>query len=72
MPKTPPATTQDQAPEEPTFTAQTWALGNGPLQVPLAGLLASDPSLQDALLTPSDWQARLDQYLSSPPPGETP
>lgn len=50
---------------EPTFTAAHWAAGNGPLQVPLAGLLAADPELREAELTHADWTARLEEYLKS-------
>lgn len=35
------------------------------LAIPVAGLLASDPDLREAELTPSEWQARLDKYLKS-------
>jgi hypothetical protein len=54
--------------EESPVDAASWSAGNGPLQVPLAGLLVDDPSLQTAELTPSEWQARLNEYLESPRP----
>jgi len=43
-----------------------WAAHDGGLQVPLAGLLADDPSLRDQELTPEEWSERLAEYLQSP------
>lgn len=50
---------------KPAITAQTWAAGNASLQVPLAGLLAADPSLRQATLTVAQWQRRLNAYQRS-------
>lgn len=67
-PKTPPPADPVDEPAELTLTAEQWAAGNGPLQIPLAGLLADQPELDGVALTDSDWQARLDEYLKSPRP----
>lgn len=68
----PPEAAPEAAPDpvEVTQSARQWAAGNGPRQIPLAGLLAADPTLLDAKLPANEWQARLEQYLSSPPPSE--
>lgn len=34
--------------------------------IPVAGLLASDPSLRDAELPRAEWQKRLADYLATP------
>lgn len=59
----PPADDTLDAPS--TITAAAWVAGDGAKQVPLAGLLAHDPTLTDAELTAEDWQAKLDDYLDS-------
>lgn len=63
-PAAPPA--KPSAPDpEPELTAKQWAAGNASLRVPLAGLLAAEPDLRTAQLTPDEWTQQLEDYLSS-------
>lgn len=64
----PPSKSTSPDEDAPRFPARVWAAGDGNLQIPLAGLLADDPTLNDAELTDPQWRAALDEYLSSPRP----
>lgn len=51
-----------------TIPVDAWVVGDGAKQVPVAGMLADDPTLVDTELTPEEWEERLEKYLQSPRP----
>jgi hypothetical protein len=53
------------AAEQPV-PAAVWAYGRHDRQVPLSGALVDDPTLGGSSLTPTEWQRRVDAYLSKP------
>lgn len=60
------AKTQSTSPD--VVDVQTWVAGDGPKQVAVAGLLASNRELHEAELTRDEWEAHLADYLDSPRP----
>jgi hypothetical protein len=57
----------DAAKAQPPVPVDQFAV-DASLSIPVAGLLADNPHLRTAQLTPQEWQARLDAYLDSPRP----
>jgi hypothetical protein len=64
----PPKTTVSKPKPPVGVPATVFAASDYAAAVPLAGLLAHDPSLASAELTPAEWRKKLDAYSKSPRP----
>jgi hypothetical protein len=65
---TPLGSSAPQQQEEGEISVLVYVSGDPTLTVPLAGLLADDPTLASTQLTATQWRQKLADYLQSPRP----